>query len=272
MTFFTQIKFGFPEEWQSFQNRHPELIEKLKPLFETLNKVFIREMKSEEPADKVIFYLGRLAVEDLMEILLLCGNGYGIGGMKILRVLYERAVTLRYIAKNPKKAEDFLDYHHVHLGKLFNHARRIFGNDMKLSSEQIADIQSNYDAMKEKYKEIFCAKCGSTRIRMSWSELDILSMAREAELDNLYLQCYYEPLLQAHTTVSSLIYRLKWRGDYGLTFDEGAQHKKADLTLIAAHNLILYVIKVVNEYFKMGLDDEIEKCFEDFLLVWKKER
>lgn len=272
MTFSTQIKFGFPEEWQSFQKRHIELADKLKALFETLTKVFIGEMKSEEPADKVIFYLGRLAVEDFMEILLLCGNGYGIGGMKLLRGLYERAVTLGYIEKNSNKAEDFLDYHYVHLGKLFNHARRIFGNGMGLSSEQISEIQSNYDAMKDKYKDILCTKCNSTKIRFSWSELDILSMAREVGLDKLYLQYYYEPLLQAHATVSSLIYRLKMKGDDGLTFHEGAQHEKADLTLIGAHNLILYIINIVNDYFKMGLDDEIEECFSDFLLVWKRER
>lgn len=265
-----QIRFGIPEEWQVFQKRHPELTEKLQPLFKTLTKTFIREMQGEELADKVVFYLGRLAIEDFMEILLLCGNGYGIGGMKLLRGLYERAVTLGYIAKNRDKADDFLDYHHVHLGRHLNHAKQVFPDI--LSPELIAGIQSNYNTMKNKYEEVICKKCNITRIRFSWSELDILSMARKAGLDKLYLQCYYEPTLQTHSTVSSLVYRLKLRDDGGLSFDEGAQHDKADLALIGAHNLILYVLKIVNEYFKMGLENEIEERFADFLLVWKKEK
>ncbi|MHA1402099.1 MAG: hypothetical protein ACTSQE_17265 [Candidatus Heimdallarchaeaceae archaeon] len=85
-----EIVFGFPHEWEAFLKRHSTLTDKLKLLFETLDKVFIREVKTDKEADRVVFFMGRLCVEDFMEILLLCGNGYGIGGMKLLRGLYER--------------------------------------------------------------------------------------------------------------------------------------------------------------------------------------
>lgn len=75
----SNIIFGLPDEWPLFEKRHPAFIEKLRPLFDTLNEMFIRQVQTNSPADKVVFFLGRLCSEDLMEILLLCGNGYGIG-------------------------------------------------------------------------------------------------------------------------------------------------------------------------------------------------
>ncbi|MCX5886548.1 MAG: DUF5677 domain-containing protein [Proteobacteria bacterium] len=263
-----EITFGFPDEWQAFLKRHPRFAEKLHPLSKTLQSVFIREVETSKPADQVVFFLGRLCVEDFMEILLLCGNGYGIGGMKLLRGLYERAVTLGYIAKKPDKAEQFLEYHYVNQGRQFNHANEVFPMDKHLSSEQIEQIQSEYKRTKEKYQEVLCKKCGITRTRFSWSELDLQSMAREAGLCDLYLMCYYDPTLQAHATISSLIARTKLKENGQMTFDEGAQHEKAKLALIGAHNIILYVLDVVNKYFKMGLEDEVQERFADFNYIW----
>lgn len=265
-----EITFGFPDEWGAFLARHPRFSEKLQSLSETFHRFFIRKVETSEPADGVVFSLGRLSVEDFMEVLLLCGNGYGIGGMKLLRGLYEKAVTLGYIARKPEKAEQFLEYHFVHQGKLFNHANQVFPMNEHLSASQIEQIKSAYKRTKGNYQEVLCDKCGTTRTRFSWSELDILSMAREAGLHELYLPCYYDPTLQAHATVSSLTARMKLRDNGQLAFDEGAQREKADLVLVSAHNIILYVLDVVNKYFKMGLENEIQECFADFIYIWEK--
>lgn len=265
------IRFGLCDEWEAFLKRHPRFVEKQQSLVETFHNVFIRDVETSEPADRVVFALGRLAVEDFMETLLLCGNGYGIGGMKLLRGLYEKAVTLGYIAKNPDKAEQFLEYHYVHQGKHFNHAKKLFAMSELLSPPQIKQIETAYKKTKQKYQEVLCKKCGTTRTRLSWSELDLLSMAREAGLDKSYLQCYYDPTLQAHTTVSSLASRLKLKENGHVTFDEGAQHEKADVALIGSHQVILYVLDTENRYFKMGLENQIQERFADFIYMWEAE-
>jgi len=267
-----KIKLGDSEEWESFQQRHPKLTQKLPALLRSLHNVFIREVQASDPSERVIFFLGRLCVEDFMEIILLCGNGYGIGGMKLLRGMYERAVTLGYIAKNPEKAGQFLEYHHIHAGKHFNHANQVFQMNKRVTPEQIDEIQESYKRAKEKYKEVICKKCGTTRTRFSWSELDLASMARAAGLEKLYLQCYYEPTLQAHATVSSLIARMKVRENGQISFDEGAQREKADLVLIAAHNLMLYILQAENDHFSLGLNDEIQERFADFMLIWERKK
>ena len=265
-----EITFGFPCEWEAFLSRHSRFAEKLQLLTQTFQRVFIRKVETSDPADRVVFYLGRLSVEDFMEILLLCGNGYGIGGMKLLRGLYEKAVTLGYIAKKPDKAQKFLEYHYVHLGKQFNHANLVFPMHEHLTALQIEEIQSRYKKAKDNYQEVVCEKCGTTRIRFSWSELDLLSMAREAGLHKLYLQCCYDPTLQAHATVCSLTARMKLRDNGQVTFDDGAQRQKADLALNSAHKIILHLLGVVNEYFKMGLENEIQERLADFMDIWEE--
>jgi hypothetical protein len=263
-----KIPFGLPDEWDAFAKDRAILIAKLQLLFETLTKMFVRQVQTRNSADRVIFCLGRICTEDFMEILLLCGNGYGIGGMELLRGLYERAVTIGYIAKHPQKADQFLEYYYVHVGKQFNHAKRVLPMDKYLSKAQIEQIVGAYENTKEKYKEVVCKKCGTRRTRLSWSELDLLSMAREVGFDGLYRECYYEPTLQTHSTVASLAARMTIKEDGQLLFDEGAQRTHADLALIGAHNVLIRVLDLENDHFKMGLEREIQECEKDFMLVW----
>ena len=57
----------------------------------------------------MILYLGRTASDDFGELLVLVGNGYGIGALKVLRGMYERMVTAAFLAKNPSEARSFAE-------------------------------------------------------------------------------------------------------------------------------------------------------------------
>ena len=191
--------------------------------------------------------------------------------MKILRGLYEGAVTLLYLSKNPDKAENFLDYMHVHRGKFLKHAKDIFTlEELKLYEDQATEIQENYQRVKDKFQVYICKKCGTTRINNSWSELDTLSMAKKTGLNVLYAPCFFNPTLHIHSTAVSLSSRLKSRADGGLTFIEGPQYNIVDFSINCAHSLIISVLTTVNDYFKMGLQEEIEKRFEEFKTIWGK--
>ncbi|NTU73646.1 hypothetical protein HGB07_05795, partial [Candidatus Roizmanbacteria bacterium] len=91
---------GFPQEWGAFFQRHPAWLDVHKNLHQVLEDLFIRVVKLESPAENLIFFIGRLCVEDFNETFLLAGNGYGFGSHKILRGLYERVVTMAYLAIN----------------------------------------------------------------------------------------------------------------------------------------------------------------------------
>lgn len=268
------IGFGLPQEWQAFISSNPVVISKLQLLLKTLEKTFIRTHTSSPAAGTVVFYLGRLCVEDFMEILLLCGNGYGIGGLKLLRGMYEKAVTAAFISKNPSEADTFLDYHFVHQRKSLNHIRGIFSADQLkefVSDAEMAEIMENSDNVRDQFRETLCAECGTTRDRFSWSKLDLASMARAVGngFEKLYFPCYYRPTLQSHTTVSALVERLVMRDDNdSITFHEGAQRKAAREAVLLAHHVTLLVVATQNQHFSLGLDNEIEERIADFKEAW----
>ena len=266
MTYPTPI--GFPDEWEAFFERHPKWVEKFKLLHTTLTKIFIRECEMNNPADKVVFFLGRLCVEDFNEIFLLCGNGYGIGGLKILRGLYERTVTMGYIAKNPDKAEDFLSFHHIHKKKLLHHAETLFDINEYPGPDEIKITEENYLKVKDKYTEIICKKCQKKKTMLSWTKLGIPEMAKKVDLGPLILPGYIYPTLHSHSTPLSIMERLIEWPDGPPTFDESAQRGWSSRALIAAHNVIIRLLMIQNTYFELTLDDEIGERKKDFEEIW----
>lgn len=262
---------GSPSEWQAFWNRHPLWPEKFKFLHSTLEKVFMREMASEGPTDRVLFFIGRLCVEDFNEVFLFSGNGYGFGALKILRGLYERAVTLAYIAKHPEQADMFLEYHHIHQGKMLRHAMPLLAKASgQIPSEELRSAEALYNTYKGKFREPLCKKCNTYRTRFSWSSLDLVSMARDVDMEGLYFAAYYVPTLQSHATTSAIINRLEIKKDGHLSFDPEPQREWSDRALVAAHNVIIHVLLTQNTYFNLVLDDEIQQRMNDFSDIWRR--
>ena len=74
-----------------------------------------------------------------------------------------------------------------------------------LSPYQIKQIETTYKKRDKNGMKSTMQQVRDIKSVASWSELYLLSVARKAGLDKLYLQCYYDPALQTHTTDSSLI-------------------------------------------------------------------
>ena len=229
---------------------------------------------SDRPGDRVGFYLGRICVEEFKEILLLAGNGNGIGAVKVLRGMFERAVTSAYILQNPDEAERFLDYHKVHKYKAYNHAKKLGSFGPKLSPETVAQIKEEFEAVKAIYTEELCEPCHKTRLMGSWTKLDTASMAHKVGkgYEDIYFDAFYNPTLQVHTTVASLMARLEITADGKMTFKSGAQRVEARHAVVLAHNLLLRVLDSQNKHFALGLDSDLEKNIQDFQKAYGSER
>ncbi len=254
-----QPYFGISAEWEDFHRRHPLFAERFPRLVKALEIAFIRTFHSDGPLDRNIFFLGNLCREDFMEILLLCGNGYGIGGQKLLRGMFERAITARYMAMNPEKAEDFINFGSVNQHKLLVAIRESFGNDI-ISDEQAADTVAGYKKFKDEG-------------RSSWTELDFVSMAREvskiSKVGKLIVPAYYLPLFETHATVQSILSRIEQTDDGGTAFDGGPQRERADDALMTAHNVILDVLALQGNHFDIeALTDVFDACVQDWLDIW----
>ena len=260
---------GNPGEWDKFVKEHPVFCEKLKDLYTTTTKVFIRKSTAHNSADHVVFFLGRLCAEDFSEVLLMCGNGYGYGAMRLLRSMYERAVTQAYIAKHPKEADNFLDYFLVTPKKTLDKLKEMHGEqevEKMLGKKAIDDVEKDFQTVKTKFTR---GKGKKKSLQMSWTKktMEALVDAAGDTYKALYLYCYVRPLLQAHPSASSILDRLKDEGGT-ITFDVESSKGMIVWPLISAHNLVIQTLGEQNDYFKLSLDAEIKERVADFQACW----
>src|ERR1700733_6142269 len=207
---------GNETEQKEFIRASPARMSAIENLYASAKQVFLRTLTSNVPADRVGFYLGRICVEEFSEILLLAGNGHGIGALKILRGMYERAVTAAYILANPDQADAFLEYDKVNKHKAYMHAKKLCDHGPRLAPETIKRIQEEFEAVKPMF-------LNGTRVRGSWTTLDTASLAQKAGpgYEVLYLDAFYKPTLEIHTTAASVFGRLELNEKAIMSFASG---------------------------------------------------
>ena len=219
-----------------------------------------------EPIDRFVFFYGRLCCEDFFEVLLCCGNGYGVAALKLLRTLYERAVTLRYLHEHPEELDAFLDFHHVQLHKLTMPIVEIFGSGT-IPEKALTDIRTEFEKAKKQYMVKDCKNCRTEKLNHTWSKLDFVAMAKKTEhLDKLIVQAYYVPMRHGHATFGAILSRLEGGEIGGVSFMPTAQRHESDQALMTAQNILLNVLGVQEERFKVPeLCKQIEQCMQDFI-------
>ena len=264
--------FGVPASCEQFVKEHPVFSAKLTPLSETISKIFVREGFSAVAADALVFFLGRKCFEEFLEIVLLAANGYSVGPMKLLRSLYENAVVMAYLAKQPGEAEAFLAYHPVHVNRAHEGFKRVFGNDAyeaDVPEESIKLTKEEFAKVRDRFFTSSCNKCDAKSVQGSWTKKDIEAMARIAgdEYKFLYMDCYFFPMLQLHTTPQSIMPQIQTVNGK-LTFDIEFGKQLIDGALSAAHQLIVQILFTQNDHFKLGLDEELIQRFQDFTDSW----
>jgi hypothetical protein len=267
------IYFGDPSECDAFVKSHSEFFKRVRDLESLLRRAFVRSFTTGSLADKVIFFLGNLCVEDFNEILLLCGNGCGSGGLKILRGMYEKCVTAGFLASLPgaereQEAQKFVDWHHIDNWKLWNRVQDAYKDRQLLTPGRIAQMKAEYERVKKTLPPP-CQKCG--RGQISWSKLDLFSMAQKAgsELVELYPTCYLEPTFQTHATSTALYRRLKLASNDEITFNDALQRNWAQWALSGAHALIVSALDLQIQHFRLDeLAEDKERALADYQTVW----
>jgi hypothetical protein len=221
------IGIGLAKAQARFLKEHQSFVEECPKLFDLIRRTFIRtltppsvqdvkkieglpedsdpvkEFFQKQLAEKIVFYLGRIAADDFSELLTLAGNGYGFGALKILRTLYEHAVTAAFIAKNPIEAEPFTNDSAIKKGKLWKRAVEWMPNIVqRYTPEQLEGLEKAYKEALSKHKASTCGKCGQPTTKEAWTRRDLETMAKETDtgLAVLYGSCYLEPVCHNHAT------------------------------------------------------------------------
>lgn len=268
---------GSPEEWRIFAEENRVFMETLPRLQNSIDNIISRSASNQKPIDRALMALGWICANDFNEIVTLCGNGLGIGGLKLLRGLYERAVVLQYLSAFPEEVQRFFDFNNIHFGKLYLHTAKEFNLKKTLPAERIGEILKAKRDAEQRFQVPMCETCGTTQSPMSWFEGGTLAMAQKARkklglkkgegLDEMYGICYFMPTMHTHPTFFSFKEWVEFSDD-GMEWKPDAERRAVSHAMPAAHFIMLHVLKTHNDYFELGLDDELEGRGKDFQASW----
>lgn len=277
---------------ERFIQNHRQFLDEYLNLHKLLHKIFVRTLTPPSPqeferinllpegdaervafdnkwvTDVQVFYLGRIAVEDFTEICILAGNGCGFGAYKTIRGMYERIVTAAYIAKHQTESRIFAENNVVQKWKLW---QELVGTpEIKQEiSEKVRDLEEQAKAVRAKQKEEICRRCGQPITQEAWTRKTLKEMAEKAgyELSALYASAYLAPTFHSHPTSYDLQTRLTTTESGGFTFKDVTE-KEADGAVMTGHNLVLKLIQFQNEYFGLGLEQELKERLAAFCSIW----
>jgi hypothetical protein len=254
------FEFGETTQSEAFWDRNPKFLRAFERLVTLTNKCFVRISQTPiTPADELCFNLGETCRQDFLEILFLAVNGYGVAAAKLLRGLYERAVTMAYIMKHPEKAERFRKFAEIQHWRAVKGALSFMSEedlDKGIAPFTVGGIRESY----EKVKPEFPGRA------LSW-DIDFASMVRGVggPFPPYYTPAYTNPTLHIHATLASLSESSAGDGQR-----EERNWRDCDATLMIATHLFLGVIRFHDEFFSLSLSAEIEACESDTNDVWDR--
>jgi hypothetical protein len=252
------------EKSRAFAARNPQFPAALLKLFETANKCFGRDPHPKNHLENLCFWLGHTCRQDFLEIVFLGINGYGAGATKILRSLYERAVTIEYLIQNPNKAERFLKFAAIQENRAVEAALRRIPPD-KIDAQMgpgntVAEVRRRYEQYKGNFKASACEVCGA-KTPPSW-DIDLASMIQRVgePYKRVFVLAYTNPNFQIHATLAS-----------ANPHDENREEHDAKTALMVAIELLLAVIRSQNGLFSLSLEADLEACTNDLREAMKTE-
>ncbi|HUP59990.1 MAG TPA: DUF5677 domain-containing protein [Thermoanaerobaculia bacterium] len=259
--------FGFGDRQRAFQDRHTSFFERFERLREAVNDVFNRTITADELVDPIVFYLGSRAVDDFLGVLILSANDNALSATALLRGMYERVVTARYLHDHPGETLAFFEFGVVQQRRTAQQIRRTFPIT-SADEHEFEQLEQRYQAVKTKFL-VACEKCGHQRVGATWSKLDFVSLAsKTGDLGDLIVPGYYWPTAQAHATLRSVESLLEQRAGEPPTL-KSKHIDESDRAFQLAYLLLIHVLQIQWDHFKLPL---LEKALEiaagDYQIVY----
>ncbi len=197
------ITFGFEEFWTVVYGHYQKQFGAISDLMGLANEmVQAAENKAAEPVEMVSHELTRATMAGACDVLLLCGNGCGLGAMKIVRGMYESRWTAEYLRRNPEEVEEYIDFGLIMSWRRYEWLRDNIPDQVKdLSPESVKKVEDGYN----KVKDGFADKKG--RIRDRWSKKSIRKMAEEIGCGKEYVFPYSIACSMHHANAEGLFNR-----------------------------------------------------------------
>ncbi|MGA7561529.1 MAG: DUF5677 domain-containing protein [Terriglobales bacterium] len=246
-----------PDEisWEKFVQENPTFTGAYYKAWQMLPSLFLATPAPEsDPAGMVVLQLMMASVSDFDDIMLLSSTNSHFGALKLLRCAFERAITLKYIAQNPKEAEAFVEFDALDWQRILVGIEAKSGLRMSETSQK--NLDNAADRARKKFRQEPCEKCG-LRKQTTWTPQSARDLAKRVGLDYMFFDAFELP--------SKFIHPTYW-GTH-----EAAKRAPMHNTLKHAHELLLEIILVHHRYFhgQTQISQSVEDVIQNFFSIWK---
>jgi hypothetical protein len=134
---------------------------------------------------------------DLDDILTLSSHDGHWGALKLLRSLFERTVTLKYLVENPAEAQAFIDFDAIDWQQVLTGIEAKHG--IRPSEETQKRIAAAAGAARKRFRQERCKECGQQK-QLNWTPKSSKELAELTGLDYMHFEAFVMPSKYIHPT------------------------------------------------------------------------
>jgi hypothetical protein len=244
-----------PETWEKFVEHHPAFPDMMWRWL-SLAQNLLKQTPLEEGDDLgfLICSLMAASLVDFNDILVLAHANSRSGSPKILRSLYERTVTLKYLAEHSTEVENFIGYQCIDWQQVLVACEEKTGQTLHdRVSKRFADAATE---ARKKYRGETCPTC-KQRKQTNWTPKSVKELSECAGLYHLHAHSYIFPSKLMHPT-------------YWGTIEFLQRESPLYNVLNCAHELLVHNILIHRRHFAPEAQPTpmMIAAVEDFTRIW----
>ncbi len=244
------------EEWEEFVTKNSDFQAACGQLYSlVLQLVCDAQVAPDDTTGAVIIELMQCSVMDFDDILLLSSHNRHWGALKLLRGLYERTVTMKYLASNPEKTEDFLASDAIDWDVVLKGIEKVSG--LRAKEGTVTKVGEAAAKARKRLRQEKCPECG-LRKQTSWTPMSSLQLAEKTGLSHLHFFGFVLPSKHIHPTY------------FGAREVTDAKAAPIQNTLKTAHEVMLETVILHQRHFTgdpltLGV---VQEVVQRFFRIW----
>jgi hypothetical protein len=254
--------FGHPHFWRTALEAFPRCFEVLGNIVTASNSLSHDTYTTGDPFKRALVQLSALSTQAIAELMILVGNGHGIGALKITRTLLEYAINAVWLKDKPGEQELFLKWHFVEQEKLLRYMR-----DHQIAIDMEPDRIRRADEEFARVRHLFEDRTG--RVRPGWSRTPLRERAAASGLGQAYALLYPQTSKVIHGTIGGLAQQLRLGEDgQRAAFVDPPSLDHCALALRFGHMFALIVLSVQADVCEVDSTPPLNQLQEEYRYAW----
>lgn len=247
-------KTGSAQTWLEFVANKPNFPSLTHRWMLLLNNLAIKTPANEhDHVGHLIMSAIVMSCLDINDIMTLSYHDSSIGAHKLLRSLYERIVTIKYISEHPEQADRYIEFDSIDTQKIMDAIRAKSGIEMEEKPKKNLELAA--ELARKRYKQKSCPTCKAQK-PISWTSMNSKDMADHVGLGHMYFYAFLVATKQIHPTY--------WGAKALLSSSSTFS------TLNSTHELIVQLVLIHRRHFAkaFGVTPMMNRAINDFLAAW----